>query len=144
MPMASDAQLEMMEEALFVGETQSSSFPSTFSAREEKSCLQYLETQKKNKRRARAFLSHCLPRRAALCTVALLVVLAVALTTQSVHRRHGRVLDLVDFGNSGQELASGPDVNTKLIVTEAGGLEFLDEDEEDEEDDWIPGWVNYQ
>jgi hypothetical protein len=140
MLMTSERQLEAMEEALFVGETQSSSFPTTFSAREEKYCLHYLETQRRNKIRARTLLSYCLYRRV-LIVVAFLILLTCTLNIvlQDFHREQKDVLDIFDFGEPGQELVSDSDELFTSTETET---------EEDvclvEEDDWVPDWVNFR
>lgn len=139
MPMASERQLEAMEEALFVGETQSSSFPTTFSAREEKYCLHYLESQRKNKIRAKALLSNFLFRRvvtfAAFLVLLTYTILDVAV--RDVHPEQKVFLHIVDLGEPGQEWIHKVD---ELFTTTETDQDVC----ETEEDDWVPDWVNFR
>lgn len=141
MPMASQRQLEAMEDALFVGETQSSSFPTTFSAREEKYCLRYLENQRRNKIRAKALWSNFLFRRvvtfAAFLVLLTYTILNVAV--QDVHPEQKGFLHIVDLGEPGQEWIH--EINEVFTTTETD----TDPDVcEAEEDDWVPDWVNFR
>jgi len=135
MPMASERQLEAMEEAVFVGETQSSSFPTTFSAKEEKYCLHYLETQRRNKIRARTLLNYCLYRRVVI-VVAFLILLAYTfnIVVQDFPPEQGDILDISDFGEPGQEWVGDSDELFTSTKTET----------ETEEDEWVPDWVNFR
>jgi hypothetical protein len=139
MVMASERQLEAMEEALFVGETQSSSFPTTFSAREEKYCLHYLETQRRNKRRARAFLSYCLYRRVLIVAFLMLLAYTLNIVVQDFYPEQEDILDIFDYGEPGQEWARDSDELFTSTVTETDEDVCLAE-----EDDWVPDWVKFR
>lgn len=113
-----------MERAPFFNGTRkkSGSFSSYSSVGDEKYGLLPLAHHQKPKIRVRALLGHCLYRRVIIWTVAALLILGLTVSTTGVHLQHGRVLDFVDFRQSGWGSRSkDADVVTFVVVSEGPG-----------------------
>ncbi len=110
-----------------------SSFSSILSGKEEGPLLP-APVYQKPKIRVREVLSHCLYRRVIIWSLTLLTLLFIGVCTSGVHTRHGRVLDLVDFGKSGHS------TGTAEGAAQAEGTERSDHDDNDEK---TPHWLKF-